>query len=91
MTKFNTVEAIELPESASSTMQAYAKGFNRAIKLDSGDQFFGALDVADQEFEDRASFEHAMYCSGYLAGIDQRFPNGVIPCVWGDNDTSFIQ
>jgi len=91
MPQFKDVEPIELPVTASPTMQAYAKGYNKAIQLKSGDQFLGALDVADQEFEDRASFEHAMYCQGYLAGLDHRFEDGVIPCVWGDNDTSFIQ
>jgi hypothetical protein len=90
MSKYKTVEVMELPADISDTLKAYAKGFNTATQLDTGDQFFGAIPEADKFFT-HGTPQHDMFCFGYVDGLRNRFEDGVVPCTFNrDENTSFI-
>lgn len=87
MTKYNQVEVMEVPAGLSNTIQAYVKGFNVATKLDSGDQFLGAIPEADK-FYINGEAAHDMFCFGYVDGLRARFTDGVVPCTYNREDNS---
>lgn len=90
MSKYNTIEVMELPATVSEHLKAYAKGFNTATRLDSGDEFLGAIPEADKFFTTDTA-EHDLFCHGYVHGLRERFTDGVVPCTFSLNDDkSFI-
>jgi hypothetical protein len=90
MSKYKTVEVMEVPSTISAHLKAYADGFNTATQLDTGDQFLGAIPEADKFFTD-GTVEHTMFCHGYVEGLNHRFSDGVVPCTFNrDDNTSFI-
>jgi hypothetical protein len=91
MSKYNTVEVMEVPATISAHLKAYVAGFNTATKLDSGDEFLGGIPEADK-YHENGTLEHNMFVFGYVEGLRARFTDGVVPCTYNREDnTSFIE
>jgi hypothetical protein len=79
MSKYHTVSPVKFDHEVPAKFQAHAEGYNKAISLDSGDEFLGGMEWAGLSYG-KKTVEYDFYVLGYIQGIDARFPNGTVPC-----------